>query len=160
LETIMAKEETREDVKPVKTVTISVEDVQKKISNIRTDGKVSLTEPDGNGNVVVTVKATSKGDKDHPHTGRYYPIEAVLTVPEAVVSSPEGKFAFIKAAYSVGLDHSTAYRDTEAGVKPKAMKRAAEALTSEETLRAAGATDEEIRVAAKLSAKLSKVASK
>ena len=127
----MAKDETPKDSKPVKSVAISLTSIQKIIRGVRTDGKVSLTKPDDNGNIDVTIRATSKAGPDHPHTGRFYPIEGTVTVPKVAFDSDEKKFAFIKAAYTAGLNESTSYRDTEAGTKPKVIKTTASTVKSE-----------------------------
>ncbi|KKL78893.1 hypothetical protein LCGC14_2020290 [marine sediment metagenome] len=127
----MAAKEVSKDTMPILSVKISLTAIQKVIRGVRTDGKVTLSKPDDNGNISVTIQATSKAGPDHPHTGRFYPIEGMVTVPEVAFDSDEKKFAFIKAAYTAGLNESTTYRDTEAGTKPKVIKTTASTVKSE-----------------------------
>ena len=127
----MATKETPTDTKPVKTVTVSLDDVLKKIRGKRNSGNVMFSEPDDKGLVTVSVKAVSKAGPDHPHKGRFYPVEGSFTIPEKVIEDEKARYGFGLATYSVFLDHGTTYRDTEAGTKPKVIKTTASTVKSE-----------------------------
>ena len=129
----MADKETPKDVKSVKTVTVSLNDVLAKIRGRRNDGQVKFSEPGSDGRVTVTVKAISKAGPDHPHKGRFYPVEGSFAIPHEVIEDEKARYGFALATYSVFLGHSTTYRDTEAGVKPKAIKDAAKGIRSVRT---------------------------
>lgn len=138
----MADKETPKDSKPELSVAISLTDVQKIIAGVKADGRVTLSKPNSKGAIDVTIRATSKAGPDHPHKGRLYPVFASFTIPEYVVDTDEKKFAFVKAGYTAGLGHSTTYRATEEGTKPKQVGKAADTVEAQRTMLVESGVDE------------------